>query len=131
MRIGGKYGVEATSGRHWRRFAQANLLDPDKVIERVDDLAGRTADVFSTAAEDEAGKALQSRLPGRLVDRIATRVTRCHRQLEELSCNPVSTMVIRAALVPRPVRLQLAGQDDLSRLGPVQRLDTGRVDLIA
>ncbi len=39
MRIGGEYGVEAASGRHWRRFAQANLLDPDETIERIDDAA--------------------------------------------------------------------------------------------
>jgi serine/threonine-protein kinase HipA len=83
MRIGGEYAVEATSGRHWRRFAQANLLDPDETIERIDDLASRTPDAFATVAEDKAVKALQSQLPARLVDQIATRAAQCHRQLEQ------------------------------------------------
>jgi len=30
MKIGNEHGVEATSGRHWRRFAHANWLDPDE-----------------------------------------------------------------------------------------------------
>ena len=82
MRIGGEYGVEATSGRHWRRFAQANLLDPDETIERIDDIASRTPNAFKTAADDEAVKAVQSQLPARLADRIATRAAQCHRQLK-------------------------------------------------
>ena len=83
MRIGGEFGVDATSGSHWRRFAQANLLDPDETIERIDDLASRTPDAFATAAEDKAVKALQSQLPARLVDQIASRAAQCHRQLEQ------------------------------------------------
>lgn len=82
MRIGGEYGVEATSGRHWRRFAQANLLDPDKTIKRIEDLASQTPDAFATVSEDKAVKTLQSQLPARLVDRIATRAAQCHRQLK-------------------------------------------------
>jgi serine/threonine-protein kinase HipA len=83
MRIGGEYGVEATSGRHWRRFAQDNLLDPDETIERVDDLASQTSDAFATAAANKAVKALQSQLPARLVDRITTRAAQCRKQLKQ------------------------------------------------
>ena len=83
MRIGGEYGVEAASGRHWRRFAQANHLDPGETIERIDDLVSRTPDAFATAAEDDAVKALQSELPGRLVNRIATRAAQCRAQLKQ------------------------------------------------
>lgn len=83
MRIGGEYGVEGASGRHWRRFAQANHLDPGETIERIDDLVSRTPDAFATAAEDDAVKALQSELPGRLVNRIATRAAQCRAQLKQ------------------------------------------------
>ena len=83
MKIGGEYGVDATSGRHWRRFAQANRLDPDETIARIDDLAARTPDAFATAAKDKAVRALQSQLPARLADRIATRAAQCHKQLEQ------------------------------------------------
>ena len=83
MRIGGESGVKATSGRHWRSFAQANLLEPDDVIERIADLASRTPDAFATAAEDKAVKALHSQLPARMVDRIATRAARCREQLRQ------------------------------------------------
>jgi hypothetical protein len=32
MKIGGQHDVEATNGHHWRRFAQANKLDPEATI---------------------------------------------------------------------------------------------------
>jgi predicted alpha/beta hydrolase len=30
MKIGGEDGIDAVHGRDWRRFAQANRLDPDE-----------------------------------------------------------------------------------------------------
>lgn len=65
MKVGGEYGIEATSGRHWRRFAQANQLDPDATVARIDDLAARTPDAFATVAKDSAGQ-------GRLSAKIRT-----------------------------------------------------------
>jgi serine/threonine-protein kinase HipA len=82
MKIGGEYGIEATSGRHWRRFAQANRLDPDELVERIGDLAARTPDAFATTAKDKAVRSLRSQLPARLTDRIATRASQCRKNLE-------------------------------------------------
>ena len=77
MRIGGEYRIEAVAGRHWRRFADANALQPDQVIERVLQLARRLPEAFAAAAGAEAVKALDSELPARLVDRVAARALRC------------------------------------------------------
>jgi serine/threonine-protein kinase HipA len=82
MKIGGDYGIEAASGRHWRRFAEANRLDPDETIARIDDLAARAPDAFTTAAKDKDVRALRSQLPARLTDRIATRAGQCRKNLE-------------------------------------------------
>jgi serine/threonine-protein kinase HipA len=82
MKIGGEYGVEATQGRHWRRFAESTGLDPDAVVARVGDLAERAPDAFVTAAKDRAVRALRSPLPGRLVDRVAVRAAVCQRGLK-------------------------------------------------
>jgi len=83
MRIGGEYVIEVTSGRHWRRFAQANQLDPDRTIARIGDLASRTPDAFAGAVKDRAVTALRSQLPSRLVDRVAVRAAQCRRRLEQ------------------------------------------------
>jgi len=81
MKIGGEYGVEATNGRHWRRFAASTGLDPDVLVARLDDLAARAPDAFVTASKDKAVRALRSPLPGRLVDRVAARAAVCRRGL--------------------------------------------------
>jgi serine/threonine-protein kinase HipA len=83
MKIGGEYGVEATSGRHWRRFAQANTLDPEATIARIDDLAARTPDAFTAAAKDKSIRALRSRLPSTLAERIARRAAQCREKLNQ------------------------------------------------
>src|SRR6266511_288505 len=83
MKIGGEYGLDAVHGRHWRRFAQANQLDPDETVARLDDLATRTPDAFTASAEDEAVQALKSQLPSRLTDRVAARAAQCRKKLEQ------------------------------------------------
>ncbi len=83
MKIGGEYGIEAASGRHWRRFAEANKLDPHETIARIDDLASRSPDAFATAARDKSVRALRSRLPASLADRIATRAAQCRKKLKK------------------------------------------------
>jgi serine/threonine-protein kinase HipA len=82
MKIGGGYGLDAVRGRHWRRFAQANGVDPDRTIERIDELAARTPDAFAEAAKDRNVRALRSRLPSRLTDRVAARAAECVKSLK-------------------------------------------------
>ena len=83
MKIGGEYGLDAVHGRHWRRFAQANRLDPDQTIARIDDLATRTPDAFTASARDNAVQTLRSHLPSRLTDRVAARAAQCRKKLEQ------------------------------------------------
>jgi serine/threonine-protein kinase HipA len=81
MKIGGEYLLEGISGRHWRRFAQANNLSPESTIERVDDLAARVPDSFAAAARDVDVETAGGQLPGRLVERITARARRCRDAL--------------------------------------------------
>jgi serine/threonine-protein kinase HipA len=69
MRIGSEYRVTSISGRHWASFADRNRLDPERVIARIDELAGRLPAAFRSAADDADVVVLGSELPGRLADR--------------------------------------------------------------
>jgi hypothetical protein len=77
-----EYRVEAISGRHWRAFAERNSLDPDRTVERVDELAKRLPGAFRSAADDAAVKSLGSDLPERLADRVADHAAKCRHALE-------------------------------------------------
>lgn len=81
MRIGGEYRLNAITGRHWRRFAAENGLDPDAVVARVGDLTTRAPEAFERAAGTDAVRALDSELPARLLDRVRTHAQRCHDAL--------------------------------------------------
>lgn len=83
MRIGGEYRIERIVGRHWRRFAVTNDLDPDEVLRRVDQLAARVPEGFARAAQEEAVRALGSDLPAVLVERVTVRAARCRAALAE------------------------------------------------
>ncbi|OHV39364.1 MULTISPECIES: type II toxin-antitoxin system HipA family toxin [Pseudofrankia] len=71
MRIGGEYRVAAIYGRHWRRFATANGLDPDEIIARARRIIERAPDAFATVATAPSVQVLDSGLPSRLADRVA------------------------------------------------------------
>jgi len=81
MKIGGEYRVTATTGRHWRRFAQANGLDPQAVVDQVDGLAAHLPDALATAGRDPAVRALRSPLPARLLDAVADLAAGCRAGL--------------------------------------------------
>ncbi|WP_433723754.1 type II toxin-antitoxin system HipA family toxin [Actinoplanes sp. CA-051413] len=81
MRVGGEDRIERITGRHWRRFAETNGLDPDKTVARVDVLAERTPGCFAAAASDDDVTALGSGLPTKLAERIAAHAVRCRRAL--------------------------------------------------
>lgn len=81
MRIGGEYGLQKVCGRHWRRFASENGLDPDAVVDRIEALAAQVPDAISTAATADPVRRLGSDLPGRLVDRLAKRAAACRTSL--------------------------------------------------
>src|SRR5262249_3216057 len=83
MRVGGEYRIERIGGRHWRRLAVENGLDPDTTVARIDELAPRTPASLAKAAQAAAVQALESELPARLIERIAARVTRCRKALTQ------------------------------------------------
>jgi len=83
MRIGGEYGVEAANGRHWRRFAQANFLDPDETIERIDGLASRTPDASATAAANKPSRPCRAGCRPASPTEITTRAAQCRKQLKQ------------------------------------------------
>jgi serine/threonine-protein kinase HipA len=81
MRIGGEYSLEGLAGRHWRRFATANALDPDALVNRIATLATDLPAALRGAAEAPAVQALGSGLPEKLVDRVTERAVRCTARL--------------------------------------------------
>jgi len=81
MKIGGEYRVTATTGRHWRRFAQANGLDPQAVVDQVDGLAAHLPDALATAGRDPAVRALRSPLPARSATASSSRAAGCRAGL--------------------------------------------------
>ncbi|WP_091350110.1 type II toxin-antitoxin system HipA family toxin [Micromonospora rhizosphaerae] len=81
MRIGGEYRIERINGRHWRRFAADNGLDPESTIERIDQLAARVPPSFAAAAADESVRQLKSSLPTLLTARVSALVEHCRRAL--------------------------------------------------
>jgi serine/threonine-protein kinase HipA len=81
MRVGSEYVISKIGGRHWRELANRIGLDPDETVERVDDIASRTADAFARAANAEQVRALESDLPDRLLDRITARARSCRDAL--------------------------------------------------
>jgi serine/threonine-protein kinase HipA len=83
MRIGGEYRIERISGRHWRRFATENGLDPDATVARIDELAARTPASLAKSAQAAAVQALGSDLPTRLIEQVAARVPRCRKALAQ------------------------------------------------
>jgi serine/threonine-protein kinase HipA len=82
MRVGGEYRVEAISGRHWRRLADAVGLDPNALIDRIRELANRTPDALTAAVSTPPVRSLGSELPARLLDRIAIRARWCRQALD-------------------------------------------------
>lgn len=81
MRIGGEYRIERISGRHWRKLAEMNRLDPEETVARIDSLAARAPECFRRAAENVAVQALGSDLPGRLAERVAAGADQCRKAL--------------------------------------------------
>jgi len=83
MKVGSEYRVAAITGRHWRAFAEQNGLDPDRTVERIDELAARLPAAFRAAAGADAVVALGSTLPGRLAAAVEEHVGACRRRLAQ------------------------------------------------
>ncbi|QSB15467.1 type II toxin-antitoxin system HipA family toxin [Natronosporangium hydrolyticum] len=83
MRLGGEYRLSAVTGKHWRRFAVQNDVDPAALLTRISELATELPGALRVAITEQPITELPSTLPGRLLDRVADRVRRCQRALAE------------------------------------------------
>ncbi|WP_250002351.1 type II toxin-antitoxin system HipA family toxin [Actinoplanes sp. M2I2] len=77
MKIASEYRVGAITGRHWRAFAERNRLDPDRMLDRIAELAGRLPEALREAAGADAVTALGSDLPERLVAQVTIHARAC------------------------------------------------------
>jgi serine/threonine-protein kinase HipA len=80
MKIGGDYRVFPYRNT-WAGAAEDLGLDPERVAERVTDLAARTPDAFADAAAAPEVESLGRSLPGRLVKLVTERAARCEAVL--------------------------------------------------
>ncbi|MCU7729731.1 type II toxin-antitoxin system HipA family toxin [Actinoplanes sp. KI2] len=83
MKVASEYRVEAITGRHWRAFATQNGLDPDRTVQRIDELASRLPAAFREAASADAVVALGSTVPTRLATAVEEHVGVCRRRLAD------------------------------------------------
>jgi serine/threonine-protein kinase HipA len=76
MKFGGSYLVTARSPGMWPQVSKELGLSVDVVREQAQALMDRLPDAFADAARDPSIAAIQSTMPGRLVDAVADRVRR-------------------------------------------------------
>jgi serine/threonine-protein kinase HipA len=76
MKFGGTYSVTSRSPSMWPRVSKELGLPLEVVLERARELVDLLPDAFADAARDPAIAAIQSTMPGRLVDAVANRVQR-------------------------------------------------------
>jgi len=83
MKVASEYRVAAITGRHWRALAGQSGLDPDRTVERIDELAARLPAAFREAAGADAVVELRSTLPERLAAAVEEHVGACRRRLAD------------------------------------------------
>ncbi len=81
MKIGGYYRLSSVGRHAWERLAAELRLDPNLLIVRARQLTGRLPDVFSTVCADPVITDLDSALPDRLLDQVASRSRICFADL--------------------------------------------------
>ena len=81
MKIGGSYRLSSIGRHAWEQLAGELRLDPESLIVRARQLTERLPDVFSTVCADPVIAALDSALPDRLLDQVASRSRSCRADL--------------------------------------------------
>jgi len=77
MKLGDEYRFRNIQLRHWRRMAEELRLDPDTVVQRVDDLATQLAGQASDIERRMTQEGITHPLIPRLAKRLATRAAAC------------------------------------------------------
>ncbi|HVA10092.1 MAG TPA: type II toxin-antitoxin system HipA family toxin [Acidimicrobiales bacterium] len=73
MKIGGYYRPSSIGRHAWERLATELRLDPELLVVRVRHLVERAPDVFSAVCAESAITELDTALPDRLLDQVASR----------------------------------------------------------
>jgi serine/threonine-protein kinase HipA len=81
MKLGGEYRFNNIHVRHWRRMAQDNRLDPDVVIQRVDDFARQLPEHVADTQRRMKQEGIDHPLVERLARRLTTRAAACRNIL--------------------------------------------------
>jgi len=81
MKLGGEYRLSNIQARHWRKLARDIRLDPDKVIQRVDNLARQMPDHIADTQRRMTKEGIDHPLIARLARRLTTRAATCRRIL--------------------------------------------------
>lgn len=79
MKLGGEYRFSNIQVRHWRKMAQDIRLDPEKVVQRVDDFARQLPDHIADTQRRMTKEGIDHPLIARLARRLTTRVATCRR----------------------------------------------------
>lgn len=82
MSIGGEYRLDWISGRHWVRLAKEFRVDVDGMMASLRGLVARVPDSLVKASKEDAVRTLDTPLPARLTDAVASRASWCLRLLD-------------------------------------------------
>jgi serine/threonine-protein kinase HipA len=82
MKIGGEYLLRDIRLKQWRRFAEENRLDFDRVRSRIADMAAKLPDLAATVRDQIAAEGAPHPLNGALADLFANRAKWVHGELE-------------------------------------------------
>jgi len=81
MKLGGEYRFKNIQARHWRRMAQEIRLNPDEVIQRVDDFARQLPDHVADTQRRMTKEGIDHPLIARLSRRLTVRAAACRKIL--------------------------------------------------
>jgi serine/threonine-protein kinase HipA len=81
MKLGGEYRLRNIGLHHWRNLAEELRLDPDAVIQRVDDFSRQLGEHVSEVKQRMTDEGLAHPLIARLTDALAARSAACRRIL--------------------------------------------------
>jgi serine/threonine-protein kinase HipA len=76
MRIGGEYRLWSIERRHWERLAQAVGLDPEPLMQRINDVASAVPDLLVDVCREARSEGLDDPILDRLTDAVAENALR-------------------------------------------------------
>lgn len=82
MKIGPDYRLRDIGAREWRRLAESVRVEPDALLQRIAELAGRLPDEAASLRERLGAEGLEHDVIGRLANRLAARAADCRKILE-------------------------------------------------